>query len=308
MSEPIDAPQLLQQLRTQLQSAYRGDISAIELMLVALLAGGHVLLEDIPGVGKTTLAKALARCIDGRFARVQGTPDLMPTDITGLSIYDERDRRFHFHPGPIFSDVLLVDELNRMPPRTQSALLEAFGEGQVSVEGETHPLSPVFLCIATQNPHDQVGTYPLPESQMDRFLLRFNLGYPDSNSERGLLASDGADEALACMQAVCHPDSLAQLRQHTRAVTIGEEVRDYLLRLLRSSREAETVRMGASPRAGLGLQRAAQAQALLAGRDFVIPEDIQTLAPAALAHRLHVRGGSGADTVRALLDLVAVPR
>ncbi|MFW5830349.1 MAG: AAA family ATPase [Planctomycetota bacterium] len=304
-TETVD---ILQRLRQQLATVYRGDPTAIELMLVALLTGGHVLLEDIPGVGKTTLAKSLARCVAGDFARIQGTPDLMPTDITGLSIYNEREQAFHFHPGPIFADVLLVDELNRMPPRSQSALLEAFSEGQVSIDGTSHPLSKVFLCIATQNPHDQVGTYPLPESQMDRFLMRFSLGYPDTEAELSLLRDDGAEMALEAVEAVCDRTRLWQLRQEARQVRVGDEVRDYVLRLLQASRETESVRMGASPRAGLGLQRAAQAQAPLLARDFVIPEDIQSLAPMVLAHRLHVRSGSAGDTVQALLDRIPVPR
>jgi MoxR-like ATPase len=300
---------LLDPLRNQLAAVYRGNPDGIELVLTALVAGGHILLEDIPGVGKTTLARALAQVVGGRFQRVQGTPDLMPGDIIGLSIYEEQQGAFRFHPGPIFCDVLIADELNRMPPRTQSALLEAMSEGQVSVDGASRPLAPTFFCIATQNPHDQVGTYPLPESQTDRFLLRFSLGYPEESAEYELLRSDGAQGALDGMQTVCDPERLLALRQTARRVALSDEVRHYLLALINATRTASAVHIGASPRAAIGLQRAAQARALLSGRDYVIPDDIQQLALPALAHRIRVHAHKNAhDTMAAILDGVQVPR
>lgn len=301
--------QPLETLRSSLSSAFRGDAQSIDLVLVALIAGGHVLLEDVPGVGKTTLARALARAVQGRFGRIQGTPDLMPADITGLAIYDDQDHAFRFHPGPVFNDILLVDELNRMPPRSQSALLEAFGEGQVSVDGTTRPLSVAFTCIATQNPHDHIGTYPLPESQTDRFLLRFSLGYPSRNEELAIMAADGADQALAAITPCCDCQTIAAWRQQCRQVNVTEEVRGYIQDIVRATRATAHIELGASPRAALGLQRAAQAQALLDGRDFAIPDDVQRLAPAVLAHRIRMRADRQVtDVLESLIDGIPIPR
>jgi len=277
--------------------------------LVAYLAGGHALLEDIPGVGKTTLASALAKAVRGSFRRLQCTPDLMPIDITGVSIYDEREHSFVFHPGPVFCDILLADELNRTPPRTQSALLEAMNEAQVTVDGEPRPLSPVFFCIATQNPLDHVGTYPLPDSQRDRFLLRFALGYPEQERELELLAHDGAEADLAEVEPVIDLDEVASMRQRCRGVRCSDELRAYILAVIEATRSDQKLRSGASPRAALGLQRACQARALLEGRRFVIPDDVQVLAEPALAHRVipDVGQDSGA-VIRGLLESIEAPR
>ncbi len=296
-------------LTSAITSVYRGSKESVELVQVAFLAAGHVLIEDIPGVGKTTLAKALAQSIGGSFRRLQCTPDLMPADVTGVSIYNERDHQFIFHPGPVFCDILLADELNRTPPRTQAALLEALSEGQVTVEGTPKPLSNNFFCVATQNPLDHVGTYPLPDSQRDRFLLAFKLGYPESKAELDLLTNDGAENDLAKLQPILDENSTAILRAATRAVRVEASVRNYILELVRATRQAKGLIQGASPRAGLGLQRAAQARALIKGRDFMIPEDVQALGVAALAHRVSARAGQQTDTViHGLLETVPVPR
>jgi MoxR-like ATPase len=233
----------------------------------------------------------------------------MPTDVTGVSIYDDRERSFLFHPGPVFCDVLLADELNRTPPRTQSALLEALSEGQVTVEGTAKPLSPLFFCVATQNPLDHVGTYPLPDSQRDRFLLSFRLGYPAPIKELELLTHDGAEGDLARLASTIDAATTKSLRSQARAVKLEESVRAYLLELVRATRSARGLVQGASPRAGLGLQRAAQARALIKGRSFVIPDDIQALAVPALSHRVSARAGQLAETViTGLMETVPVPR
>lgn len=306
---PQRAEPLLAGLRAAVLGVYRGRRQIADHLLTAFLAGGHVLLEDIPGVGKTTLARALAAAIGGRFQRLQCTPDLMPTDVTGVSIYDERERCFQFHPGPVFGDVLLADELNRTPPRTQAALLEALSEGQVTVDGAARPLAPTFFCIATQNPLDHAGTYPLPDSQKDRFLLAFGLGYPDRAAEADLLAHDGAEADLARVTAVTDLNSIANLRAAVRRVRVADPVRHYVLDLLAATRQSKALMMGASPRAGLGLQRACQARALLAGRDFAIPEDVQDLAGPALGHRVVARVGQDPrQVVQGLVEALAVPR
>jgi MoxR-like ATPase len=305
----MPTPAEIARILNAMAGVYRGSNDAIELLTTAFLAGGHVLIEDIPGVGKTTLARALAQTMGGSFRRLQCTPDLMPTDVTGVSIYDERERSFVFHPGPVFCDVLLADELNRTPPRTQSALLEALSEGQVTVEGSAKPLSALFFCVATQNPLDHVGTYPLPDSQRDRFLLSYRLGYPDAVNELELLAHDGAESDLAKLSPVLDHAAATRLRAQARAVKIEDSVRRYLMELVRATRGAKGLVQGASPRAGLGLQRAAQARALIKGRDFVIPDDIQALAVPALAHRIAARAGQHTDAViHGLLETVPVPR
>jgi MoxR-like ATPase len=305
----MPTPTEIERILNAISSVYRGTREPVELLAIAFLAGGHVLIEDIPGVGKTTLARALAQTMGGTFRRVQCTPDLMPTDITGVSIFDERERTFIFHPGPVFCDVLLADELNRTPPRTQSALLEALSENQVTVEGAARPLSPLFFCMATQNPLDHVGTYPLPDNQLDRFLLSYRLGYPDAEREMDLLVHDGAETDLARLIPSLDQASAKRLRGQVRAVRVEDSVRRYLLDLVRATRGAKSLVQGASPRAAIGLQRAAQARALLKGRDFVIPEDLQALAVAALAHRVIARAGQHTDIVlHNLLETVPVPR
>jgi MoxR-like ATPase len=290
-------------------SVYRGPRRAAELTVAAWLARGHVLVEDVPGVGKTTLARALAAATGGDFKRVQCVPDLMPADITGSSVWDEHARTFVFHPGPVFCDVLLADELNRTPPRTQAALLEALAEGQVTCDGATRPLPSRFCCLATQNPIDHAGTYPLPDSQRDRFLLCFRLGYPEADAELELLRRDGAGADLARLHAVVDRERAEALRSATAAVRVDDAVRRYVLALIDATRHHKSLALGASPRAALGLQRAAQAWAVLAGRDFAIPDDVQALAVPALAHRVVSRGAADAvEAIAHLVEAVPVPR
>lgn len=303
------AATFLRRLRSCIATVYRGDSSAVDLLITAFIAGGHVLIEDIPGVGKTTIGRALAAAIGGDFRRLQCTPDLMPADITGLSIYDERERHFVFHPGPIFCDILLADELNRTPPRTQSALLEAMSEGQVTVDGGSRPLSSTFFCVATQNPVDHVGTYPLPDSQRDRFLLRFSLGYPVRQRETELLAADGAEHDLDQIDTVMPKEAAQMVRESVRAVTVSADVRNYLMDIITATRNDRSLSVGASPRAALGLQRAIQARALLEGRDFAVPQDLQALAVPALAHRVSARsGGNTAHIIAAIVERIPAPR
>jgi MoxR-like ATPase len=309
IEQPNEAARALRRLRSTMTVVYRGDPIAVDHLMTAFLAGGHVLIEDIPGVGKTTLARSLAAALGGSFRRIQCTPDLMPADITGISIYDERDRCFSFHPGPVFCDILLADELNRTPPRTQSALLEAMSEGQVTVDGESRQLAESFFCVATQNPLDHAGTYPLPDSQRDRFLLRFGLGYPLPEREAELLAADGAENDLGRVEPVLDLQQARSLRWAVRRVSVAANLREYLLAIIAATRDCRALAIGASPRAALGLQRAVQARALLAGRAYAIPQDVQDLAVPALAHRVTPRSGQDTDTVlQGLVESIEVPR
>lgn len=308
-SVSTETVETLKQLRTAISRVFRGPEDRIDLVITGFLAGGHVLLEDIPGVGKTTLGRTLAQATHGTFRRLQCTPDLMPADITGVSIYDEASKSFEFHPGPVFCDVLLADELNRTPPRTQSALLEAMSEGQVTADGVALPLSDTFFCIATQNPLDHVGTYPLPDSQRDRFLLSFGLGYPERDLEMELLAHDGAEGHLAQVSPVIDLTTARALRARCRTAQVSDVVRGYIMDLVSLTRESSALSTGASPRAAIGLQRACQAWAVLHGRDFVTPDDVQKLAEPALAHRVTARVGQhSGHVIRGLLDSIKVPR
>jgi MoxR-like ATPase len=291
----------------QLNGILLGKDRQVRLALCSLLAQGHLLIEDIPGMGKTTLSHALARVLGLTYKRIQFTNDLLPADVLGFSIYDKQAGNLVFHPGPVFAQVVLADEINRASPRTQSALLEAMEERQVSIEGETRPLPKPFFVIATQNPLEQGGTYPLPESQLDRFLMRLRLGYPDQKAERALL--EGEDRRQLTEQLTCHlsQSDLIELQAEAARVTAAPALLDYVQRLLEQSRRMPGLVYGLSPRAGLGLVRAARAWALMEGRRHVLPDDIQTVFPAIAEHRLEQGESSkSSERVQRLLDSVPV--
>ncbi|RPD85809.1 MoxR family ATPase [Luteimonas sp. 100069] len=290
----------------QVNQLVLGKPTAVTMSFVALLADGHILIEDLPGLGKTTLAHAIAATVGLEFQRVQFTSDLLPSDVVGVSVYEGSARRFEFHGGPVFTNVLLADEINRAPPRTQSALLEAMAEQQVTVDGTTHSLPDPFFVIATQNPVDLSGTYPLPDSQLDRFLLRLTLGYPDRDAERALLA--GSDRRALIAEALPRlgADDLRALRDAVTAIHASPALIDYVQALLTRSRQHPGVRVGLSPRAGLALLRASRALALLKARDHVVPEDVQTLFPLIASHRLVAEADAGGGDLAASI-LQAVP-
>ncbi|WP_442965373.1 AAA family ATPase [Pseudomonas sp. CGJS7] len=296
----------LEQAQAQVNNLVLGKAQAVRLAFVALLSDGHLLIEDLPGLGKTTLAHALAATLGLEFQRVQFTSDLLPADVVGVSVFDPTSRQFQFHPGPVFTQVLLADEINRAPPRTQSALLEAMAEHQVTVDGRTHPLPDPFFVIATQNPVDLSGTYPLPDSQLDRFLLRLQLGYPDEAAERDLLAGADRRDLIAQTKPLLSSEDVLAIRRAVDAVYAGEALIAYVQALLARSRKHPGVRVGLSPRAGLALLRAARAYALLLGRAHVVPEDVQALFAAVASHRLVAEADAVADIAKSILYAVAV--
>ena len=303
----MDTQQKLKSLVDQLNTVVVGKAAQMQDCVACLLAGGHLLIEDVPGVGKTTLAHALAKTFGLQFSRVQFTADLMPSDLSGVSIYERAKESFVFHPGPLFAQVLLADEINRASPKTQSALLEAMEEKQVTVDGETRALPSPFFVIATQNPLDQIGTYALPESQMDRFFMRISLGYPDRQAERELLTGLDRRQMVEALPSILSVAELQDLQQQVRAVHAAPALLDYVQDLIAATRSGQWFLQGLSPRAGMAVLRAAQAQALLSGRDFVAPDDVQATLAQTVAHRLVALPGAGRGSVgqvRAMLDAV----
>jgi MoxR-like ATPase len=306
------AVELVRRLEANVARALVGKPEVIRLAVIGLLARGHVLIEDVPGVGKTTLAAALARSIGGGFQRIQFTSDMLPSDILGVSVYQPDRGDFVFKPGPLFTNIVLADEINRTTPKTQSSLLEAMNEAQVSLDHSTYPLPRPFMVLATQNPLEYEGTHALPESQLDRFLLRITIGYPTAADEKAILRGGGATAADALSAVLASTDVLA-LQDQVDRVRVEDSVLDYVMALVAATRSAAPLRLGVSPRGSLALLRAARARALTDGRDFVVPDDVKTLVVPALAHRVLLRGSPGADgdaagIVRALGDTVPVPR
>jgi MoxR-like ATPase len=309
-SATISAP--AEAIVVNIEQVLRGKTHAIRLALSCLLAGGHLLIEDVPGTGKTSLAKALAASIGGTSHRIQFTPDLLPTDITGVSVWDQRTGSFQFRPGPVFAHVVVADEINRASPKTQSALLEVMEEAHVTVDGVGHPVPSPFLVVATQNPIDLEGTYRLPEAQLDRFLMRISLGYPDVAVEEEILTGR-ARSAPPVLRPVMSPDQFVRLQQAVATVHVAPEIARYVALIAFGTREHEALRLGVSTRGSLALMRAAQAHAATAGRSYVVPDDIKVTAPAVLTHRLvpsaqaEVRGVTGAAILTEVLDSVRVP-
>ncbi len=304
----------IRNLEANVSQVVLGKPEVVRLCLVAMLAGEHVLLEDVPGVGKTLVGKAFAKSISGSFRRVQFTPDLLPSDITGSSIYDPERHEFVFTRGPIFANVVLADEINRTTPRTQSALLEAMSDRQVSADGHSYPLPRPFIVIATQNPLEFEGTYPLPEAQLDRFLLRISVGYPERAREMEILTSHRGGEPVDSLQPALTSDEIVELQQSVRDVRVDEAIYEYLLDLIHATRNSEDLQVGASTRAALALSRAAQASALIDGRDYVVPDDVKRLAVPVLSHRVITRGyfhGGQREAVESLIarlvDEIPVP-
>lgn len=300
---------LLQQLSGEIGKVVLGKEQQIKQALCCLLAGGHLLVDDLPGVGKTTLSQAFARVTGLDYRRVQFTSDLLPADVLGVSVFDRNSNAFHFHPGPIFTQFLLVDEINRASPKTQSALLEAMAEGQVTIEGETRPLPIPFFVMATQNPWFQSGTFPLPESQLDRFLMRISLGYPDERSERALLEGGDPRRHLSTLQALLDTDKLLALREAVSEVEARASVISYLQRVVAFTRQDAQFAFGLSTRAALALLQCAKAWAMLSGRDYLLPDDVQAVLEPVAAHRLQASAehrGDGSDLVKHLLAQVPV--
>ncbi len=303
----------LDALKKNLAEVIRGKDEVIELMIATIIADGNILLEDVPGVGKTTLAKALAASLDSQFTRVQFTPDLLPADIIGSSIYNPKDGSFQFRAGPIFTKILLADEINRASPRTQSALLEAMSERQVSIEGKTTHLTRPFLVIATENPIEYQGTYQLPEAQLDRFAMQLSLGYPDEKHELEMLFDRLTGDPASALKAVLSGEEVVEIQRRVQQVKVESSIAEYMLRLIRSSREDGRVLLGASPRALLLLSRCAQAAAFLARREFVLPEDVKRVAVSVLSHRLvldnktRYSGGTAREVIQDILNKTKIP-
>jgi MoxR-like ATPase len=298
---------LLHRLREELNRVLLGKADVVENLLACVLARGHVLFDDLPGLGKTTLAKALAVAIGGKYTRVQCTPDLLPSDVTGFNILNQKTREFEFRPGPVFGDILLADEINRATPRTQSSLFEAMAERQVTIDGEARPLSSTFLVLATQNPVESIGAYPLPEAQLDRFAMKLRIGYPGRESELVLLQRSSVSLEEQTAQRVLEPGQLQALQQKVATVIVETPVREYLLGLAEATRKNHSFTLGLSPRGLLQWQRVAQAKAMLSSRDFTIPEDVQSVAFPVLSVRLSGLGGTVDKAIESVLNAVSVP-
>jgi MoxR-like ATPase len=288
MAKSVDTDSKILQLQNAIESVVQGKPEAVKLALICLLAEGHLLIEDVPGVGKTTLAQSLARVFDCTFRRVQFTSDLLPSDILGVSVFNQASRKFDFRRGPIFANVVLADEINRTTPKTQSALLEAMSEGKVSVDNQTHPLPRPFMVVATQNPIEHHGTYPLPESQMDRFLLRIKMGYPENGAEKEILRRQTRLSDTDSIQPVMQAEDVLAIQSFVRRIRVEESLLDYILAIVEATRRSEFLLIGASPRGSLALRRAAQARAYFEGREYCIPDDIKHLVLPVLAHRVVV--------------------
>jgi len=304
----------LERLRATVGSVYRGNAEAIDLVLIAILSRGHVLIEDVPGVGKTTLARAIGKALDLKFTRIQFTSDTLPADVLGVSIFNAAENRFVFHPGPIFGNVVLADEINRATPKTQSALLQAMNEGCVSTDEGTLELPRPFVVIATQNPVEYLGTYPLPESQLDRFFLRLSLGYPPARDEKDLLERGGAERTLDSVHAVLQPEDLLALQERVAAVRVSPKLLDYVYALVEATRKRSDLRLPVSTRGAQAFYRAIQARALVAGRDYALPEDAQSVAGPVLSHRILSISSDGfgtgpreRDVIRTILEGIPVP-
>ena len=311
---PMDALEVYGKITTNIEKVMKGQSVAIKKLLVAMVSGGHVLLEDFPGTGKTTLAKALALSIDSRFRRIQFTPDLLPSDILGISIYDQKDNQFRFHEGPVFTNILLADEINRASPRTQSALLEAMAENQVSIDGNVHRLEGLFFVIATQNPVEFHGTYPLPEAQMDRFSLQSSLGYVEPEEEVEIISSQKTRHPIEDIKSCVTVDDVMGLQVSAREVRISDEIKRYIVDIVRATRSLEGVALGASPRTSISLMKASQAIALFNGKEFVSPENIIEIAVDVIAHRVIMEpqarfsGITSKGIVEEILNSVPLPK
>nr|WP_154983231.1 MoxR family ATPase [Paenibacillus xylanexedens] len=305
--------QIISAVRSNLESCIMGKSFEIQLLLTALLAGGHVLIEDVPGTGKTQLIKALSKSMRGEYRRIQCNPDILPSDITGVSVFHPKDERFYFRPGPVMTNILLADEINRATTKTQSALLEVMEERSVTVDGDTYDLPHPFMLCATQNPIDFEGTYTLPEAQLDRFMLKISLGYPDKDIEKTLLKQHQSGQPVDRLESVTHMDQISAIQQEIKEVFIGDPMMDYLLDVVRQTRTHPSVLLGASPRAAISFMMAVKAFAFLQERDYVLPDDVKTMAPYVISHRIVLRPESRLDSMsseavlNAVLQQVRVP-